>query len=41
MLTYPFGRLYIEENMADPWQECMDYAVTLAKKAGEVSINHL
>ncbi|XP_059579921.1 inositol monophosphatase 1 isoform X1 [Alligator mississippiensis] len=22
--------------MADPWQECMDYAVTLARKAGEV-----
>ncbi|XP_072660206.1 inositol monophosphatase 1 isoform X3 [Canis lupus baileyi] len=22
--------------MADPWQECMDYAVTLARQAGEV-----
>ncbi|XP_045417758.1 inositol monophosphatase 1-like isoform X2 [Lemur catta] len=22
--------------MTDPWQECMDYAVTLARKAGEV-----
>ncbi|KAF3822576.1 hypothetical protein GH733_007950, partial [Mirounga leonina] len=22
--------------MADPWQECMDYAVTLAREAGEV-----
>ncbi|KAM7175181.1 inositol monophosphatase 1 [Macrochelys suwanniensis] len=22
--------------MADPWQQCMDYAVTLARKAGEV-----
>uniref|UniRef100_A0A8C4MSB5 Inositol-1-monophosphatase n=1 Tax=Equus asinus TaxID=9793 RepID=A0A8C4MSB5_EQUAS len=22
--------------MADPWQECMDYAVTLARRAGEV-----
>ncbi|XP_051467106.1 inositol monophosphatase 1 [Apus apus] len=22
--------------MADPWQECMDYAVTLARKAGEI-----
>ncbi|XP_077208150.1 inositol monophosphatase 1 [Paroedura picta] len=22
--------------MADPWQECMDYAVTLARKAGKV-----
>ncbi|XP_062986961.1 inositol monophosphatase 1 isoform X2 [Elgaria multicarinata webbii] len=22
--------------MADPWQECMDFAVTLAKRAGEV-----
>ncbi|XP_010707375.1 inositol monophosphatase 1 [Meleagris gallopavo] len=22
--------------MSDPWQECMDYAVTLAKKAGEI-----
>ncbi|XP_068956293.1 inositol monophosphatase 1 isoform X3 [Petaurus breviceps papuanus] len=22
--------------MADPWQECMDYAITLARKAGEV-----
>ncbi|KAI6075015.1 Inositol monophosphatase 1 isoform X1 [Aix galericulata] len=28
--------LYIKENMADPWQECMDYAVTLARKAGEI-----
>lgn len=27
--------------MADPWQECMDYAVGLARKAGEVSINYL
>lgn len=27
--------------MADPWQECMDYAVDLARKAGEVSINYL
>uniref|UniRef100_A0ACB8FEK4 Inositol monophosphatase 1 n=1 Tax=Sphaerodactylus townsendi TaxID=933632 RepID=A0ACB8FEK4_9SAUR len=25
-----------EETMADPWQECMDYAVTLARKAGEI-----
>lgn len=24
------------EKMADPWQECMDYAVTLAGQAGEV-----
>ncbi|XP_062986960.1 inositol monophosphatase 1 isoform X1 [Elgaria multicarinata webbii] len=23
-------------KMADPWQECMDFAVTLAKRAGEV-----
>uniref|UniRef100_A0A8D0L6A7 Inositol monophosphatase 1 n=1 Tax=Sphenodon punctatus TaxID=8508 RepID=A0A8D0L6A7_SPHPU len=22
--------------MTDPWQECMDYAVALARKAGEV-----
>lgn len=22
--------------MADPWQECMDYAVALARKAGEI-----
>lgn len=22
--------------MADPWQQCMDYAITLARKAGEV-----
>ncbi|KAM7320897.1 hypothetical protein ACRRTK_020150 [Alexandromys fortis] len=22
--------------MADPWQECMDYAVTLARRAGEM-----
>uniref|UniRef100_A0A4X1TCU2 Inositol-1-monophosphatase n=1 Tax=Sus scrofa TaxID=9823 RepID=A0A4X1TCU2_PIG len=22
--------------MADPWQECMDYAVTLARQAGEI-----
>uniref|UniRef100_A0A8C6QFE1 Lithium-sensitive myo-inositol monophosphatase A1 n=1 Tax=Nannospalax galili TaxID=1026970 RepID=A0A8C6QFE1_NANGA len=22
--------------MADPWQECMDYAVTLARQSGEV-----
>lgn len=27
--------------MADPWQECMDYAVDLARKAGEVSIKSL
>ncbi|XP_072461073.1 inositol monophosphatase 1 isoform X1 [Notamacropus eugenii] len=25
-----------QEKMADPWQECMDYAITLARKAGEV-----
>uniref|UniRef100_M3Z9L8 Inositol-1-monophosphatase n=1 Tax=Nomascus leucogenys TaxID=61853 RepID=M3Z9L8_NOMLE len=24
------------QKMADPWQECMDYAVTLARQAGEV-----
>uniref|UniRef100_A0A2K5Y5R3 Inositol-1-monophosphatase n=1 Tax=Mandrillus leucophaeus TaxID=9568 RepID=A0A2K5Y5R3_MANLE len=24
------------QKMADPWQECMDYAVTLARRAGEV-----
>lgn len=24
------------EKMADPWQECMDYAVTLARRAGEM-----
>lgn len=23
-------------KMADPWQECMDYAVALARQAGEV-----
>uniref|UniRef100_A0A8C9C9Y8 Lithium-sensitive myo-inositol monophosphatase A1 n=1 Tax=Phocoena sinus TaxID=42100 RepID=A0A8C9C9Y8_PHOSS len=23
--------------MADPWQECMDYAVTLARQAGEMA----
>ncbi|OXB58597.1 hypothetical protein ASZ78_013442 [Callipepla squamata] len=28
--------MYINANMADPWQECMDYAVTLARKAGEI-----
>ncbi|XP_074135065.1 inositol monophosphatase 1 isoform X1 [Sminthopsis crassicaudata] len=24
------------DKMADPWQECMDYAITLARKAGEM-----
>ncbi|XP_067409658.1 inositol monophosphatase 1 [Emydura macquarii macquarii] len=27
--------------MADPWQQCMDYAVTLARKAGEVVLEAL
>uniref|UniRef100_A0A8U8AS08 Uncharacterized protein n=1 Tax=Geospiza parvula TaxID=87175 RepID=A0A8U8AS08_GEOPR len=27
--------------MADPWQECMDYAVGLARKAGEVCIKEI
>ncbi|CAO2579986.1 Inositol monophosphatase 1 [Lemmus lemmus] len=25
-----------QEKMSDPWQECMDYAVTLARRAGEM-----
>ncbi|XP_058555916.1 inositol monophosphatase 1 isoform X2 [Neofelis nebulosa] len=39
--TDPAGSVVIESDlfqlkMADPWQECMDYAVTLARQAGEV-----
>uniref|UniRef100_A0ABI7W7Y8 Lithium-sensitive myo-inositol monophosphatase A1 n=1 Tax=Felis catus TaxID=9685 RepID=A0ABI7W7Y8_FELCA len=40
--TDPAGSLVIESDlfqlkkMADPWQECMDFAVTLARQAGEV-----
>uniref|UniRef100_M3XRT4 Inositol-1-monophosphatase n=1 Tax=Mustela putorius furo TaxID=9669 RepID=M3XRT4_MUSPF len=30
------SRVLQVEKMADPWQECMDYAVTLARQAGEV-----
>uniref|UniRef100_A0A2I3TT87 Inositol-1-monophosphatase n=1 Tax=Pan troglodytes TaxID=9598 RepID=A0A2I3TT87_PANTR len=45
--VYGFGKMKNSKNfvltcvkyfqkMADPWQECMDYAVTLARQAGEV-----
>ncbi|PNJ54286.1 IMPA1 isoform 11, partial [Pongo abelii] len=38
--VYGFGKMKIFvkyfQKMADPWQECMDYAVTLARQAGEV-----
>uniref|UniRef100_G1T7L5 Inositol monophosphatase 1 n=1 Tax=Oryctolagus cuniculus TaxID=9986 RepID=G1T7L5_RABIT len=30
------GDKSLPQKMADPWQECMDYAVTLARQAGEV-----
>ncbi|XP_057163707.1 inositol monophosphatase 1 isoform X3 [Ursus arctos] len=35
-LTSPKLSVKSVQKMADPWQECMDYAVTLARQAGEV-----